>query len=194
MVEKKFTAKKIAIIALMAGLVFAGSLISFYIPVGIGTPTRIHLGNAFCLLSGIILGPLWGRFSAGLGSVFLDLTNPLYIAGAPITFIFKFLMGAMCGVIAKNGGNIGLSNKKNLIGGIVGQLTYIVLYLGKTLLSLNILFGVPKEGAWAVVGTKAVASSVNAVFAVAISYALMIVINKSSYLRRQIDDINNIAG
>lgn len=188
--EKNFTTKKIAIVALMIGLVYVGSLISFYIPVGIGTPTRLHLGNGFCLLSGLILGPIWGGFAAGVGSVFLDLTNPAYIAGAPITFIFKFLMGAVCGAIAMDKSGHGLNKRKNLIGGILGQLTYIVLYIGKTFLSLNLLFGVPKEGAWGVLATKLGSSVINAVFAVLISMALMLVINSRPEVRRQVDEIN----
>ncbi|UQK61459.1 ECF transporter S component [Ezakiella coagulans] len=188
--EKNYTTKKIAIVALMIGLVYVGSLISFYIPVGIGTPTRLHLGNGFCLLSGMILGPIWGGFAAGVGSVFLDLTNPAYIAGAPITFIFKFLMGAVCGAIAMDKSGHGINKRKNLIGGILGQLTYIVLYIGKTFLSLNLLFGVPKEGAWGVLATKLGSSAINAVFAVLISMALMLVINSRPEVRRQVDQIN----
>lgn len=188
--EKNYTTKKIAIVALMIGLVYVGSLISFYIPVGIGTPTRLHLGNGFCLLSGLILGPIWGGFAAGVGSVFLDLTNPAYIAGAPITFIFKFLMGAVCGAIAMDKSGHGINKRKNLIGGILGQLTYIVLYIGKTFLSLNLLFGVPKEGAWATLATKLGSSVINAVFAVLISMALMLVINSRPEVRRQVDQIN----
>lgn len=188
--EKNYTTKKIAIVALMIGLVYVGSLISFYIPVGIGTPTRLHLGNGFCLLAGLILGPIWGGFAAGVGSVFLDLTNPAYIAGAPITFIFKFLMGAVCGAIAMDKSGHGLNKRKNLIGGILGQLTYIVLYIGKTFLSLNLLFGVPKEGAWGVLATKLGSSVINAVFAVLISMALMLVINSRPEVRRQVDQIN----
>lgn len=188
--EKNYTTKKIAIVALMIGLVYVGSLISFYIPVGIGTPTRLHLGNGFCLLAGMILGPIWGGFAAGVGSVFLDLTNPAYIAGAPITFIFKFLMGAVCGAIAMDKSGHGINKRKNLIGGILGQLTYIVLYIGKTFLSLNLLFGVPKEGAWGVLATKLGSSVINAVFAVLISMALMLVINSRPEVRRQVDQIN----
>lgn len=188
--EKNYTTKKIAIVALMIGLVYVGSLISFYIPVGIGTPTRLHLGNGFCLLAGLILGPIWGGFAAGVGSVFLDLTNPAYIAGAPITFIFKFLMGAVCGAIAMDKSGHGINKRKNLIGGILGQLTYIVLYIGKTFLSLNLLFGVPKEGAWGVLATKLGSSVINAVFAVLISMALMLVINSRPEIRRQVDQIN----
>ena len=184
--EKNFTTKKIAIVA----LIYVGSLISFYIPVGIGTPTRLHLGNGFCLLSGLILGPIWGGFAAGVGSVFLDLTNPAYIAGAPITFIFKFLMGAVCGAIAMDKSGHGINKRKNLIGGILGQLTYIVLYIGKTFLSLNLLFGVPKEGAWGVLATKLGSSVINAVFAVIISMVLMYVINSRPEIRRQVDQIN----
>ena len=112
-------------------LVFVASQISIPIPVAIGSVTRIHLGNIFCLLSGLVLGPVSGGLAAGIGSALYDLTNPAYIASAPFTFAFKFIMAFLAGLIAHKLGK----NKKvlwNIIGCVTGQVAYIILYLAKT--------------------------------------------------------------
>ena len=102
--EKHDTVKslilRIVMTAMFAALVFVSSMISVPIPVAIGDVTRILLGNIFCLLSGFTLGPVCGGLAAGIGSALYDLTNPAYIASAPFTFAFKFLLAAVCGVIS----------------------------------------------------------------------------------------------
>ena len=50
----------------------------------------IHLGDAFVLLAGIILGPLSGGLAAGLGSALADFVGG-YLIWCPGTFIIKFL-------------------------------------------------------------------------------------------------------
>lgn len=45
------------------------------LPISItGTSGYIHPGDAFVILSGIILGPLYGGLAAGIGSMFADLS------------------------------------------------------------------------------------------------------------------------
>ena len=88
---------RVTLTAVFAALVFVSSMISVPIPVAIGDVTRIHLGNIFCLLSGFVLGPVGGGLAAGLGSALYDMTNPAYIASAPFTFAFKFMLAAVCG-------------------------------------------------------------------------------------------------
>jgi len=55
-----------------------------------GNGAYIHPGDAFVMLSGIILGPIYGGISAGIGSMFADLilAAPQY---APATFFIKLL-------------------------------------------------------------------------------------------------------
>ncbi len=91
---------KTAAVGIFAALVFVSNLISIPIPVAIGDVSRIHLGNIFCLLSGFVLGPVGGGLAAGIGSALYDVTNPAYIASAPFTFVFKFLLAAVCGWVA----------------------------------------------------------------------------------------------
>jgi len=69
---KNLTTKKLTYVALFAALTF----VSNYLQIPMVTPfgnTRFHLGNVFCLLSGIILGPLYGGLAAGLGPALFDL-------------------------------------------------------------------------------------------------------------------------
>ena len=80
----KSTIFKICAIGIFGALVFVASMISVPIPVAIGDISRIHLGNIFCLLSGLVLGPVSGGLSAGIGSALYDITNPAYIASAPL--------------------------------------------------------------------------------------------------------------
>ena len=92
--EKQTKIYKIAAVSVFAALVFVSNYLSVPVPVAIGSVSRIHLGNIFCLLSGFVLGPVGGGLAAGIGSGLYDLTNPAYITSAPFTFAFKFLLAA----------------------------------------------------------------------------------------------------
>lgn len=83
--------KKFIIAALMASLTcFATYIIRIPSPTG-----YIHPGDSFVILSGIILGPVYGALSAGIGSLLADI-----LAGFPqyalATFIIKALTAAVC--------------------------------------------------------------------------------------------------
>ncbi|MFQ9448660.1 MAG: ECF transporter S component [Christensenellales bacterium] len=55
-----------------AGLMAALACVSNFI--SIATPaSRIHIGNAFCVLCGLILGPAYGFFAAGVGNAIFDI-------------------------------------------------------------------------------------------------------------------------
>ena len=64
--------------------------------VQIPSPTQgyLHLGDAVVLLSGWLLGPLWGTLAAGLGSMLADIFSG-YIIYAPATFLIKALVAAI---------------------------------------------------------------------------------------------------
>ena len=165
------TVFKVVLTAVFAALVFVASMISVPIPVAVGNVSRIHLGNIFCLLSGLILGPVGGGLAAGVGSALYDVTNPAYIASAPFTFLFKFAMAAVCGWIAYAGGRKASSHRWNLVGSAVGSVVYMVLYLGKSFIQ-SMMLGNELEVALIALGTKTVTSAVNAVIAVAVAVPL----------------------
>lgn len=165
--------------ALMAALVFVSSkFLSIPLFDVFGSPTRIHLGNVMCLLSGLLFGGLSGGLAAGLGSVVFDLLDPLYIASAPITFIEKFLMGFVCGKISHGKGRHGNSLKYNIIAAVSGQFLYVILYAVTSFLK-NYMTNRVFETALISAGQKGLISLINAVFAVVIAVPLAMVIKKS---------------
>lgn len=169
--ENKLNIKKITLIGVMAALVFVASQIQIRIPLG-GSETRIHIGNGFCLLCGLILGPVTGGLAAGFGSALFDLFNPVYLPSAPFTFAFKFLMAFICGKIAYSQGAKAENLNKNLIGSIVGAFTYVILYLSKSYITDIYVKGLPQAGAIAKGLQRLGASTTNAIAGVVIAIVL----------------------
>lgn len=159
------TLYRIIIVGLMAALVYAGNYLQIKIPNGV-LVTRIHLGNSMCLLAGLLFGALNGGLASGIGAGLYDLFDPVYIVSAPYTFISKFAMGMTAGLLRTNN-----EKKRVITAAIVGQVTYIVLYLLKTYVTIIILGGT-SQAAWAAVGTNAITSTVNAILAVVIAVPL----------------------
>lgn len=158
-------------VGLMAALVFVTSGIRVVIPLG-NDNTALHLGNVMCLLSGLLLGPVSGGLSAGIGSGLYDLTNPLYVASAPFTFCFKFLLGFVCGKIAYSGKRQGESDRWNLAGSICGSLSYTALYVAKSFLKKIWFELTPWKAAAVAVSPKLVTSLVNGMIAVVVAVPL----------------------
>jgi uncharacterized membrane protein len=177
--KRKVTLYDVIGVGFMAALVFAASQISIPIPSILGI-TRIHLGNAFCLLSGFLLGGLRGGLAAGIGSMFYDLTNPAFISDAPITFFNKFMMGFVCGQIAFSGGT---SQKqisvRSVVAGVCGALTYVVLYLTKTFIGDVFFLRAEVQTALIDLSTKAPVSLTNAAIAVIISVPVAAIIKRA---------------
>ncbi len=170
--EERFNIKKITLIGVMAAVVFVASQIQIQVPAGLGV-TRVHIGNGFCLLCGLLLGPFAGGLSSGLGSAFFDLLNPIYLTSAPFTFAFKFLMAYVCGKIAYFGRSNADDMKKNLLGSVTGAFLYVVLYLSKSYFKDIFVKGLPQTGAIAATVTRLWASTVNAIVGVIIALILV---------------------
>ncbi len=187
--KKQMNTMQLAVTGLMAALVFVGSMVSIPIPLPAGPATRIHLGNIFCLLSGFVLGPVFGGLSAGIGSFFFDLLNPQYIADSPFTFCFKFLMGFLCGKLARLHGRSAENMKLNFLAAAGGQLTYIVLYAGKGFIE-NLLMRMELIPALGILGTKIAASMTNGLIAVVLSVPLYFVIRRALQNSRLLNKMN----
>lgn len=167
---KKLSIRRTAFIGIMAALVYVTSaFLQIHIPTAIGS-TRLHMGNVLCLLSGLLLGPLQGGLAAGIGSMFFDLTNPVYIASAPFTFAFKFLMAWICGMIASAGKKE--APWKAAIGAITGAISYVLLYLAKSFIEDRFVLGLPLDAVWLTVTQKGLVSTVNGIIAAVISVPL----------------------
>ena len=167
---KKLSIRQVAFVGIMAALVYVTSAyLQINIPTAIGS-TRLHMGNVMCLLSGLLLGPLQGGLAAGIGSMFFDLTNPMYIASAPFTFAFKFLMAWTCGIIAHKCGKEALW--KTILGAVIGAVSYVILYLGKSFIEDHFVLGLPMNAVMLTVAQKGLVSTVNGIIAAVVSVPL----------------------
>ena len=175
MEKRKFTTKQIVFIALMAALVFVGTNLRIKIPAG-PDGTMLHLGNVFCLLGGLLFGGVPGGLAAGFGSAIFDLTSE-YAAEAWITFINKFAMGFVAGLVAHGAERRMQSTGKKrtvrlVLGAVCGSLTYCILYLLKTLVVQRYVNGLVWNAVWPILGVKAAVTFTNGAIAVVASIVL----------------------
>ena len=63
-----------------------------------GTGGYVHLGDAFVVLSGILLGPVYGALAGGIGSALADLLGGYFIY-VPFTLIVKAVIAGGVGLI-----------------------------------------------------------------------------------------------
>lgn len=153
MEKKKFSTKQLALIGVLSALVFAATYLHIDIPTALGK-TMIHLGNVVCLLGGLLFGPVTGGLSAGIGSALYDLMDPAFAPEAWITFMTKFCMGFVAGLVWNIGRGKGPKMEKlfTLIGGISGAVTYVILYVSKTIIVQYFI----NSGVWATVAAVAI--------------------------------------
>ncbi len=87
--------KKLVTAAVFAALCYVMTMLSIPLPVvGYG-----NLGDCLVLLSGWLLGPLFGALAAGIGSALADVTLGFGLY-APATFIIKALMAIVAYFVA----------------------------------------------------------------------------------------------
>ncbi len=171
MKKSRFTLYRIVIIGLMAAMVFVCTMfLGIRIPTPTGT-TQLKTANAICLLTGLLFGGWTGGLAAGIGSALFDLTYPGWAAGAWLTFIFFFAMGAICGGIAHAGGAAGKNKARNWLAAVCGAVGYWLLYIGKSILVLC-LSGSAFSAAFIATTPKMLTGGINAVFAVVVSNLL----------------------
>lgn len=89
--------EKAVMTALFMALCCAGTLISIPSPASQG---YLNLGDCFVILSGWLLGPVYGFIAGGIGSAISDVILG-YAAYAPATFIIKGLMAVAAYFILK---------------------------------------------------------------------------------------------
>ena len=171
MKNSRFTLYRIAIIGLMAAMVFVCTMfLGIRIPTPTGT-TQLKTANAICLLTGLLFGGWTGGLAAGIGSALFDLTYPEWAAGAWLAFIFFFVMGAICGGIAHAGGAAGKNKARNWLAAICGAVGYWLLYIGKSIVVLC-LGGSVFSAAFIATVPKMLTGGINAVFAIVVSNLL----------------------
>ena len=117
MEKRKRTVIKLAQTALLAALCFVSfTFFQIKIPMpGGGDATSLHIGNAFCVLAALLLGGGYGGLAGALGMTIADVLDPVYIVGAPKTFVLKFCIGLIVGLVAHRIAKINESTDKKYI-------------------------------------------------------------------------------
>ena len=116
--------KKLILAALFAALSCVATM-SIRIPTP-GTGGYIHPGAAIVILSGVILGPVWGFLAGGIGSALSDLIGGYFIY-VPITFVIKGLVALAAGLLYQK---VGKNQKSRYIAVILGGVADIILVAG----------------------------------------------------------------
>ena len=116
--------KKLILAALFAALSCVATM-SIRIPTP-GTGGYIHPGDAIVILSGVILGPVWGFLAGGIGSALSDLIGGYFIY-VPITFVINGLVALAAGLLYQK---VGKNQKSRYIAVILGGVADIILVAG----------------------------------------------------------------
>ena len=185
--KQKISTKKIVLTALMAALTVVGSGFRIKLPVSVLGTTAFHLGNIFCALSGILLGPGFGGLAAGLGSAIYDMFDPTYISECWLTFLMKFPYGMVAGLVCHLGKK-GWGYRKALAGTILGALTYAALYLAKSYFYSGLLIkGLTPAAALTSVISKIPATTFNAAVAIVAAPLLAMSLKKALKASKLLD-------
>ena len=116
--------KKLILAALFAALSCVATM-SIRIPTP-GTGGYIHPGDAIVILSGVILGPVWGFLAGGIGSALSDLIGG-YFVYVPITFMIKGLVALAAGLMYQK---VGKTQKSRYAAVVLGGVADIILVAG----------------------------------------------------------------
>lgn len=133
--------KKTVMAALFAALACVATM-SIRIPTP-GTGGYIHPGDAVVILSGIVLGPVWGLLAAGIGSAMADLLGGYFIY-VPITFAVKGIIAWTAGIIYHK---LGKTSKSQYTAVILGGIADIILVAGGYFLCEIPLYGLSAAAA-----------------------------------------------
>ena len=112
--------RKIVLTGLMTALIFILTFV-FHIPVPY-TSGYIHLGDSMIYISVIVLGPFFGAFASGVGSMLADLLAG-YAQYALPTLIIKSIMALVMGLLLSR------KTKKATIASLVSSLTVWIVFL-----------------------------------------------------------------
>ncbi len=101
--KRKIDIKKLCLAAVFAALTFVGT---YFFAIPILTVGYVNLGDCFSVLSGLLLGSLFGPLAAGVGSALADILLG-YTIYAPATLIIKALAAFLAALIVRKSRSIG---------------------------------------------------------------------------------------
>lgn len=161
-----------------------------------GDATSIHLGNAVCVLGALILGGFYGGLGGAIGMTIGDLLDPVYVVYAPKTFLLKFCIGLITGLIAHKLGKINQKTEKaNILkwviaaaaGGLLFNVVfdpligyfYKLLILGKPAAELVLAYNI---------ASSAINAFTSAIVSTAVYMALRPALLKSGIMTNNLQD------
>ena len=157
MKQKKLNVYSLTTAAVMAALVYIVTLFRFPL-----LGSKVHFANAVCLVAGMLLGPVMGGTAAGLGSALYDaLAGGYDLANVLITYVSKFAMAWVAGMIVRRGERQ-RDLRWTLTASVSGALTYVALYMLKTLIYQCFVYRYPMDAVWATMVSKLIPSLINA--------------------------------
>ena len=138
--------------------------------------TQLHMTNALCVLSGLLFGPGAGFLAAGLGSGLYDIVAG-WGAECVITFINKGAIALVAGLIAHRAAHRATLSQGDqiriVVASVLGALSYVALYMGKTFVFGLLVNGLTIEGVTASMLSKLPGSLINAVFSFVVAPVLL---------------------
>lgn len=171
--KQNSTILKLAETALLAALCYVSfTFLQIKIPVPGGDATSLHIGNAFCVLGALLLGGWYGGLAGSIGMTIADIMDPVYITGAPKTFVLKLCIGLITGLVAHRIAKINESTDKayvlkwSVISSIAGLAFNVVADPIVGYFYKRYVLGQPQELADALAKMSAVATFINAVVSV----------------------------
>ena len=188
MKKNKMNAVSLCFTAVMAAMVYVVTLFRFPL-----LGSKVHFANAVCLLSGMLLGPVQGGIAAGLGSALYDgLAGGYDFINVIITFVSKFAMAFVCGAIINHSSRGKDRVDRTLLAAICGALTYVLLYMMKTYVYNQFVYGYPMDVVLETMLSKFIPSIINACVAIVAAplfyHAVLPALRASGLLKRMRSD------
>lgn len=164
------TITKLAETALLAALCYVSfTFLQIRIPVPGGDATSLHIGNAFCVLGALLMGGWYGGLAGAVGMTIADIMDPVYILGAPKTFVLKLCIGLITGLVAHRVAKINESTdskyvfKWSILASVAGLGFNVVADPVVGYFYKQYILGQPQELAQALAKMSAMATLFNAV-------------------------------
>lgn len=199
--DKKNPALLIAKVGIMAALSYlAFTFVQIKISAG-GDFTSFHLGNTFCVLAALLFGGVPGGIAGAIGMTIGDLLDPVYITSAPKTFILKFCIGLITGLVAHKIGKITLKTEEGhtqsskhvflwtLLGSSAGMLFNVIAEPVLSYFYKRYILGVDAEASAILAKFQSLTTFVNAILTVVIAVALYTAL-RPALIRTGIFDYN----
>ena len=173
MEKRKQTVVKLAQTALLAALCFVSfTFLQIKIPMPGGDATSLHIGNAFCVLGALLLGGWYGGLAGAIGMTIADVLDPIYIVGAPKTFVLKLCIGLIVGLVAHKIFHLSKEHSAKYVTGVTilasacGMAFNVVADPLVGYFYKMYLLGVPQDISKALAKISTVTTGVNAIVAV----------------------------